>query len=76
VKLCLAAVLIDGKCYNFDVTGATEMGYKEIPCTDPKATQVKTMKGATDSKGCPDPDRAMVFAPLKVVYCAVEPSGS
>jgi hypothetical protein len=76
VKLCLAAVLTDGKCYDFDTTGATEMGYKDIPCTDPKATQVKTMKGATDSKGCPDPDRALVYAPLKIVYCAVAPSGS
>jgi hypothetical protein len=76
VKLCLAPVLTDGKCYNFQSTLQTEMGYKAIPCTDPNATQVKLLKGATDSKTCPEPDRAMVFAPLKTVYCAVEPSGS
>jgi hypothetical protein len=76
VKLCLAPVLADGKCYNFQSVSQTEMGYKDIPCTDPQASQVKLMKGAQDSSGCQDPKHALVYAPIKTVYCVLEPSGS
>ena len=78
VKLCMAPVLDDGKCYALATTGATDMGHAAIACTDPSAIQVKVVKDKTDVSGCKDPDPrdAMIYQPLKLVYCLSQPSGS
>jgi hypothetical protein len=75
VKLCLAPVLGDGKCYNLDSAG-TQMGYTAIPCTDPSAIQVKVVKDKADKTACGNADAALAYDPLKLTYCLSKPSGS
>jgi hypothetical protein len=77
VKLCLAPVLADGKCYNLNSSG-TEMGYPAIACTDPSAIQIKVIKDKADHAACedPDPQHSLAYDPLKLTYCLTAPSGS
>ncbi len=78
VKLCLAPVFEDGKCYNLLSPSMTDMGRPAIACTDPNAIQVKVVKDKADVSGCkdPDPTHAMIYQPLKLTYCLSQPSGS
>lgn len=78
VKLCLAPILADGKCYNLVSASGTEMGYPAIACTDASAIQIKVVKGKADHGACedPDPQHSLVYDPLKLTYCMSQPSGS
>ena len=76
VKLCLAPVLADGKCYNFDTSANTQMGYPAVACSDPSAVQIKVVKDKADKNACTDPTHALVYPPLKLTYCGSAPSGS
>jgi hypothetical protein len=76
VKLCLAPVLADGKCYDLNSSG-TEMGYAPKPCTGPSVYQVKVIKDKADKTACGDSaDGALAYDPLKLTYCLTAPSGS
>ncbi|HTI25141.1 MAG TPA: hypothetical protein VL652_29395, partial [Kutzneria sp.] len=78
VKLCLAPILADGKCYNLVSASGTEMGYPAIACTDASAIQIKVVKGKADHGACEDsdPKHSLVYDPLKLTYCMSQPSGS
>lgn len=78
VKLCLAPVLADGKCYNLADSSGTQMGYPAIACTDPSAIQIKVLKDKADHAACADPapDHSLVYDPLKLTYCLAAPTGS
>jgi len=74
VKLCLAPVLADGKCYDLNSSGA-EMGYAPKSCTDPSVYQVKVIKDKADKSACDGGD-GLVYDPLKLTYCLAAPTGS
>ncbi|MFC0430253.1 hypothetical protein [Kutzneria buriramensis] len=78
VKLCIAPVFEDGKCYDLVTTGGTTMGHPAIPCTDPNAIKIKVVKDKASASACtdPDPTHAIVYDPLKLTYCMSQPSGS
>ncbi|MFI9384020.1 hypothetical protein [Kutzneria sp. NPDC052558] len=75
VKLCLAPVLEDGKCYDLSSTG-TDMGYTAKSCTDPSVLQIKVIKDKADKSACGAGGDALVYDPLKLTYCVAAPTGS
>ena len=74
VKLCLAPVREDGKCYNLDSSG-TEMGYAPQSGTSPTVYQVKVIKDKADKSACAD-GSGLAYDPLKLTYCLSQPTGS
>ncbi|QUQ69509.1 LppU/SCO3897 family protein [Kutzneria sp. CA-103260] len=75
VKLCLAPVLADGKCYDLNSSGP-DMGYSPQACSSTNF-QVKVIKDKADKNACGDAAAgALAYDPLKLTYCLSQPSGS
>jgi hypothetical protein len=76
VKLCLAPVFLDGKCYQL-TQAANQMGYPEVACNTPNAAIAKVIKGQADASLCPSgQSNSLVYPTLNRTYCLGPPTGN
>ena len=70
-KLCLAPVLLEGKCYGDNVGG---VGAKVVECTGSAAFKVTKVVKDAAAPQCPEAEEARSFPEAKIHYCVGAPA--